>query len=302
MRAPQRPDRSTAAWGLVAHRFRQRRAQFRCNYGFQRSVAAIAGQPSGLNQLLFSRISDSDNLYTGVVLVNSSPTAVNAEITFSGVSGASRGQKYINWAGHENHQPDQRYHPGGRKTERRRIDSNVSAVVWGGNRRFTRWAIPDGCAAAAPAKRLRRVERRHRASDYFDRRTGNAGPPGSEIRVSIQNFASDVTFTIERQAVQARPISPVSSTFMVTMPSSEFGFTNLRIRSGGVESDPVQLRLTPEDGSYNQTVIGRAFYQKIDVTDNGLDLTRPYMVPIRHARVEVVSSFVASRNFSVGNR
>jgi hypothetical protein len=35
-------------------------------------------------------------------------------------------------------------------------------------------------------------------------------------------------------------------------------------------------------------VQGRAFYEKIDVTDTGLDLAHPVIVPIRNARVEVI--------------
>jgi hypothetical protein len=43
----------------------------------------------------------------------------------------------------------------------------------------------------------------------------------------------------------------------------------------------------PGDQSW-RTVEGRAFYEKIDVTDDGLDLNHPVMVPIRNARVEVL--------------
>ena len=35
---------------------------------------------------------------------------------------------------------------------------------------------------------------------------------------------------------------------------------------------------------------GQAMYQKVEVTDTGLDLSRPVFVPIRHARVEIVDS------------
>ena len=40
------------------------------------------------------------------------------------------------------------------------------------------------------------------------------------------------------------------------------------------------------DGS-SRTVSGRAFYEKIEVTDQGLDLAHPIIVPIRNARLEV---------------
>ena len=38
-----------------------------------------------------------------------------------------------------------------------------------------------------------------------------------------------------------------------------------------------------------RTVVGRAFYEKIDLTDSGLDLNHPVIVPIRNARVEVLN-------------
>src|SRR5262249_34669819 len=42
------------------------------------------------------------------------------------------------------------------------------------------------------------------------------------------------------------------------------------------------------------TISGAAFYQKIDVTDAGLDLNNPVMVPVRKARVEVYSASTQS--------
>jgi hypothetical protein len=53
----------------------------------------------------------------------------------------------------------------------------------------------------------------------------------------------------------------------------------------GVVTQPATAELS--DGSW-KTVEGRAFYEKIDVTDTGLDLTHPVIVPIRNARVEVI--------------
>ena len=51
---------------------------------------------------------------------------------------------------------------------------------------------------------------------------------------------------------------------------------------------PISVRMEgPTDGSW-KTVEGQAFYEKIDVTESGLDLGRPILVPIRNARIEVV--------------
>jgi hypothetical protein len=50
------------------------------------------------------------------------------------------------------------------------------------------------------------------------------------------------------------------------------------------------LHVRPPDNSPTQNISGTALYQKIDVTDSGLDLTHPVMFPIRNARVEVRNS------------
>src|SRR5262249_2131846 len=53
-------------------------------------------------------------------------------------------------------------------------------------------------------------------------------------------------------------------------------------------------------------VQGRAFYEKILVSDNGLDLSHPVFAPIRNARVEVVDPttnrvFTVSQTDSIGH-
>src|SRR5262249_13065774 len=57
----------------------------------------------------------------------------------------------------------------------------------------------------------------------------------------------------------------------------------------GVDSLPVALHVLPSDQSSTQSISGTALYQKIDVTDSGLDLAHPVMFPIRHGRVEVIN-------------
>jgi hypothetical protein len=71
------------------------------------------------------------------------------------------------------------------------------------------------------------------------------------------------------------------------VPALDPGFVNLRIRSDGRESAAVQLRVLPNDGALTEIVDGRAFYEKLEVTDDGLDPNRASMTPIRNARVEV---------------
>src|SRR5262249_26767576 len=108
----------------------------------------------------------------------------------------------------------------------------------------------------------------------------------SKIRVSVISD-SDVTFSIDNQVLLNTPaIAPGIQTFSVTLPALDAGYVALRARSHGVDSPPVMLHVLPPDGSATQPVSGTALYQKIDVTDSGLDLTHPVMFPIRNARVE----------------
>src|SRR5262249_16777416 len=83
--------------------------------------------------------------------------------------------------------------------------------------------------------------------------------------------------------------SAIGGTFDLQLPSLEPGFVNLRVHTNGADSPPVALRVRP-DNSPVQNISGSAFYQKIDVTDSGLDLSHPAMFPIRNARVEVLNS------------
>jgi len=104
------------------------------------------------------------------------------------------------------------------------------------------------------------------------------------------NPLTDATFAIGGQIVSSRQVGPISPIYEVNVPALEPGFANLTVRSNSLESAPVLLRLRANDSVPTQIISGAAFYQKIDVTDeSGLDLSRPTMVPVRNARVEVFS-------------
>src|SRR5207247_6920153 len=109
---------------------------------------------------------------------------------------------------------------------------------------------------------------------------------GTTLGLLIENLAGDATFLLGDQVLPSRQ-SPFGI-FLIDIPAIEPGLVNLRVRGGGMESDPVTLRVAPSDNLFVQNISGQAFYQKIDVTDAGLDLNHPVMVPIRNARVEVV--------------
>lgn len=79
------------------------------------------------------------------------------------------------------------------------------------------------------------------------------------------------------------------SRLVAYVPSLEPGFVDVRLRTmAGEESNPFLLLVGPfDEASSFRWIEGRAFYQKILSTSDGLDLDRPVAVPIRGARVEV---------------
>src|SRR5262249_40299229 len=113
--------------------------------------------------------------------------------------------------------------------------------------------------------------------------------PGMTLRVTGSNFGTDFQFVLAGQALNAQQVTAGVDQYTIVVPSIEPGFANLVVRSSGSESAPVALHVLPSDGSATQTISGGAFYQKIDVTNDGLDLNHPVMVPVRNARVEVFS-------------
>jgi len=112
--------------------------------------------------------------------------------------------------------------------------------------------------------------------------------PGTKLQVSVSNWSGQGNFLLGDQTLQATRLAPGFSVFTLDVPSIEPGFVGLRVRGPNGESAPVMLRVIAADDAPTQILAGGAFYQKIPVTDNGLDLNHPVMVPIRSARVEVI--------------
>jgi hypothetical protein len=111
--------------------------------------------------------------------------------------------------------------------------------------------------------------------------------PGTTLYVSVTSL-DNIVFTIGGQGVASRQLAPGVPIFVLDVPAIEPGVANLRVRSNGLDSAPAVLHVLPADNSPYQNVVGRAFYQKTDLKDTGLDLNNPVMVPIRSARVELI--------------
>jgi len=97
--------------------------------------------------------------------------------------------------------------------------------------------------------------------------------------------------------------SDTSSTGTVSvrfsLPQIEPGFVDCRLRNGAQESLPSsRIQVMDIGGTLTELLTGNAMYQKVDVTDFGLDIEHATLRPIRNARIEV---YEAGRVISVSD-
>jgi hypothetical protein len=113
---------------------------------------------------------------------------------------------------------------------------------------------------------------------------------GSEPAV----FCSGKPADILQIASETTANGAVTLTF--SLPAVEPGFADCRLRNGTQESAPARLLVMDAAGTLTDTLSGSAMYQKLEVTDIGLDSERSSLRPIRNARIEV---YEAGRVISV---
>jgi hypothetical protein len=113
------------------------------------------------------------------------------------------------------------------------------------------------------------------------------GPEGrKQLSITAENVDSGSGLFVGGRTIPMAP-GTAAGQYLADIPSLEPGFIHMKIRTGGMESEPFPLGVNPEGASF----VGRrgvARFQKIELTDSGLDLSRPVMVPIRNARVDVI--------------
>lgn len=252
------------------------------------SLTAVPLQSAPLDRFLYSQISETQKLFTGLVWINSSSGPAVLSVSLIHPDGATFGQGTFEVPANSKFSallgeiiPRAVDSAGGYVFVRSSIPVWSTAIIGGWNYDFL---------ATMPASRM---------TDSFAPNPFLSSPaittmdpsdgvrPGATLRVSVADLAGDAVFSIAGQVIPARPLAPGFPVFTMTIPNVEPGFVKLRVRSNGLESAPVPLRILPNDNLPAQIISGRAFYQKIDVTNDGLDLSHPAMVPIRNGRVEV---------------
>jgi hypothetical protein len=255
---------------------------------------SIPLQTAALDRMIYSQISETSDIYTGLVFVNTWAIDATLDVSLVRGDGVTFAQKSIQVAANSKYSSTLREmvpQAAGQTSGYIVIHSSLPVFTMG-----MLGANSGAFMASMPPKRP------------FDAFTPNPvvllpkitvtdpGPNvqvGTTIRVAVDYLAGDATFLLGDQIVSGRQLLPYPA-YSIDIPPIEPGSVNLRVRSNGLESDPVTLHVSSPDNSLTQSISGQAFYQKADVTDSGLDLDHPVMLPIRNARVEVFSRSVQS--------
>ncbi len=118
--------------------------------------------------------------------------------------------------------------------------------------------------------------------------------PGARLKLDTQNVQGDAVLWVGNQSVGVMPVGLNGASFTAVLPPVlEPGEVQIRVRSAGMDSNTETLGPYSPDGSLgpnSQVLRGHAFFQKVEVTDNGLDTNLTSLVPIRNARVDVIDT------------
>jgi hypothetical protein len=109
------------------------------------------------------------------------------------------------------------------------------------------------------------------------------------LQVHTANVEQDAVLLFGGQPLRLTAAPSGNGVYYADLARPEPGFVTVRLRSAGMESNAATVSI-PLAGN-TQTLAGRALYQKIEVTDSGLELDRNTMEPIRNSRVEVIDRF-----------
>ena len=122
--------------------------------------------------------------------------------------------------------------------------------------------------------------------------------PSARLKIETQNVQADATVWVGNRSVAVE--RDENGALTATLPADlEPGLVKLRVRSAGMDSKFEKVGVYSADGSLgadSQVIKGTASFQKVEVTDNGLDTSSISTVPIRYARVEVVDGRQALRS------
>lgn len=110
-----------------------------------------------------------------------------------------------------------------------------------------------------------------------------------QLRITAQNLDNNPLLYVGGRLSSILSVADAGDQFSIfaEIPALEPGYINLKIRANGIDSNPYPLGVYPDGASFIPRM-GQAAFQKIEITNAGLDVSRTVMVPIRNARVEIV--------------
>jgi hypothetical protein len=254
-----------------------------------RTMTSMPFQSAPMDRLIYPQMSEASDLFTGVVFVNTWASSAKLDISLVRGDGITFAQRSLNVPANSKYSgflrdlvPEAAVNGSGYVAVRSSLPIYATGLLGATNRAFATNIQPvrplDGFTPNPPVA----------VPKLFIIDPGTDVHASTTITVSVANTGGDATFWIGNQNLSARQLG-LASLYVVDIPEIETGSVKLRVRSNGTDSDPVTLHVLPAVNQPMQNISGRALYRKIDVTDAGLDLTHPVMVPVRHARVEVFS-------------
>jgi hypothetical protein len=254
-------------------------------------LSAIPMQSAALNRMVFSQVTDS-SLYTQLDLVNTATTAGVVDITILHTNGTVLVEKQLPVAANSkisdylsNLIPEAAGVNDGFISIRSASGIYGVEMLGGKNLQFIATVDPQGSSQDFVPKTLPALPQ------ITAVQPGTEITPGTTIRLVTTITDPNLQVLVANLTLKPRFPSFNSAVFDVDLPANlELGYADLRIRSNGLESLPTTLHVISGPENALVPVRGSALYQKIPVTDAGLDLNSHAVAPIRNARVEVLDS------------
>jgi hypothetical protein len=252
----------------------------------QTASAAIPLQAGAASSMLFAQLTETETFFSAMILVNDGAEAADVEISLLNPDGATFARNTVPLSAKTKLSslirdlvPGASGVTNGYVWVRSSVPIHGVQVLGGFENQFLTAVtprVPPVGQAPGPVVAAPRI---------INIAPSDSIRPGTTLLVVAVNVAGEASLSIAGHTVPLQLSALGFYTFVV--PPVEPGFARVRVRSGGLESDPVEVQVLPADNRPAQVIQGQAFYQKVEVTDAGLDLSRPVMVPVRNARVEV---------------
>jgi hypothetical protein len=255
-----------------------------------RSITAMPMQAAGLERILFSR-AVTKGMTTSVALVGDSEKAATVTLALVRPDGTTAAQSdpILLLARTRNYYPSISTLIPPIDFEGGFLMVKSSAPIFG----MELIEMPNGIAQAVvtPQRASVFTPLQLAAVPVITKVSGDPVPNG-RLKIEAQNVEGNSTLFVGSVAIPLAVDLNYRIGDVTLPPSLDPGQLILKIRSGGMDSEPVYYGAPySADNSLDantQIINGTALFQAVAVTDNGLDLNQTGLNPIKFAKVEVV--------------